>query len=81
MRTNQEQIRSTIANKSWNHSHPHAYFVPAINMVIKVEKVHDNHYVAHYPEGAEKVNKKTVSGWTCQGRWIETAAVAQPVLQ
>jgi hypothetical protein len=54
---------------------------PVRNIVIKVEKVHDNHYVAHFPDGAERVNKKTVSGWTCQGRWIETAAIAQPVLQ
>ncbi|MFL5785867.1 MAG: hypothetical protein ACJ76H_14715 [Bacteriovoracaceae bacterium] len=81
MRTKHEELRSSQINKSWNHSYPHAYLVPSQNIVIKVEKVHDNHYVAHFPDGAEKVNKKTVSGWTCQGRWIETATVAQLVLQ
>lgn len=77
METIFEAKKKSLNNKSRNNSLPHAYLVPAMNIIVKVEKVHDNHYVAHLPDGVEKINKKTLSGWKCQGRWIETAKVLQ----
>ena len=48
-----------------------AYFVPEINQVIKVEKAFYKTYVAHYPNGLERINFSEMkeNGWECKGRW------------
>jgi hypothetical protein len=76
MQTLFEAKKSSKSNRSWNHSMPQAYLIPDLGIIIKVEKRHHNSYVAHYPEGAEVIIRRVLDGWECQGRWIETAAVA-----
>ena len=47
------------------------YFVPELNLEIKVEKVSTKVYVAHFPDGAERVRLVDMNEakWENRGRW------------
>ncbi len=50
-----------------------AYFVPVLNLIIKVEKVNLHRYVAHFPDGAERVRIEDMrkDKWERIGPWKE----------
>jgi hypothetical protein len=50
---------------------PQAYYVPALDMVIKVEIVSTQQYCAHFPSGPERVRYSEVreGDWKRVGNW------------
>ena len=47
------------------------YFVPELKAEIKVEYLSTNRYLAHFPEGVEKVRsaKMKKEAWEYKGKW------------
>lgn len=50
---------------------PQKYFIPDRGIEVKVEKINMTRYVAHFPEGAERVGKTDVFKWEHRGQWSE----------
>lgn len=51
------------------------YFIPDTGQEIKVERVFNKTYVAHFPDGAERISLRDMNeaNWKCLGKWKETA--------
>lgn len=64
-------IKKEMKMKNPGRSVPTSYFVPNINMNIKVERKHHRTYVAHFPTGLEKVELGDMISekWQCLGEW------------
>jgi hypothetical protein len=50
---------------------PQRYFVPEINAEVKVERVTEKRYVAHLPDGLERVMLHDMKEWENRGEWNE----------
>jgi hypothetical protein len=52
---------------------PQRYYVPELNIEIKVEYLNNKTYVAHFPGGSERTSYYTMmkEGWVHKGPWIE----------
>jgi len=62
-----------IKKQNGRKPNPQRYFVPSINAEVMVEYVSSNIYVAHYPEGAERVRATQIfqEKWVNKGGWTD----------